>query len=80
VKTDASKITIAGIVTAVLGGAGFIWSQWSQGIGDFVSSQPLAAAAMVAAILAAAAFGIVRSIMHRRRMGTRVRRGRPESP
>ena len=79
-KTDASKITIAGIVTGVLGGIGFVWSQWSSGIGEFVNSKPLAAAAMVAAILAAAVFGIVRSILHRRHMGSRVRRGRPVDP
>ena len=43
-----NKVTVVGVVGALITAAGFVWSQWNQGVGDFVKAQPLVAALVVA--------------------------------
>jgi hypothetical protein len=73
--TTGQKVTLASVVGGILAGAGFVWSQWSQ-VRPFVEEKPIVAVLAVAGLVLAATFGITRSVLHRRHMSSRVRRGR----
>jgi hypothetical protein len=73
--TNAEKITIAGIIGAILSGFGFAWAQWKQ-VREIVEEKPIVAVLVVGAFLLAVSFGIARSVVHRRQMSGRVRRHR----
>lgn len=73
-----NKVTIAAIVGALASAAAFVWGLWrgDQGIGNFVKDNPVIAVLVAAVVVAAAVYGIVRSALHRRDLGGRVRRAR----
>jgi hypothetical protein len=74
--TNAEKITIAGVVGAIVSGIGFAWAQWNQ-VKEIVSEKPIVAVLAIAGLLLAATFGVVRTVVHQRQMSGRVRRLRP---
>jgi hypothetical protein len=71
--TTGQKVTLASVVGAVIAGAGFVWSQWSQ-VRPFVEQKPIVAVLAGAGLVLAVTFGIVRGVVHRRQMSGRVRR------
>jgi hypothetical protein len=71
----SQQITVAGVIAALISAIGFVWIQWRE-VRTIVEEKPIVAVLAVAAFLLAVAFGVTRSILHRRHMSTRVRRHR----
>jgi phage FluMu protein Com len=60
--SSAEKITIAGIVGAIISGIGFAWAQWSQ-VKEIVLEKPIVAVLAIAGVLLAGTFGVVRAVV-----------------
>ena len=74
--TTGQKITVAGVIGALISAVGFAWAQWAQ-VRTIVEEKPVVAVLAIAGLTLAVAFGTVRGVLHKRNMSGRVRRVRP---
>jgi hypothetical protein len=72
----SQKITVAGVLAALISAAGFVWTQWAQ-VRTVVEEKPIILAIAGAALALAVGFGFARSAAQKRHMSGRVRRARP---
>jgi hypothetical protein len=73
--STGQKVTVAGVIAAIISAGGFVWVQWRE-VRGLVEQKPIVAVLAGAAVALAVAFGIARSVVHRRHMSSRVRRAR----